>query len=168
MSGKMRTTPDGPVVVSVKTFGALLAIRREKLLESMYGSVVMPRSGYDGLHDKLAASGCPAWLDVKDDLPQVQLPPRLVAVGGHDGASLQLALGIGASLVLIEEPVKEKAKLSFIKAEGTVSILVMAYRLGLLTAVPPMVKALEKLGYRDVLPPSDQLKVLWVALDAMG
>ena len=105
---------------------------------------------------------------MKDDLPLVQLPPRLVAVGGHDGASLQLALGIGASLVLIEEPVKEKAKLSFIKAEGTVSILVMAYRLGLLTAVPPMVKALVKLGYRDVLPPSDQLKALWVALDAMG
>ena len=62
---------------------------------------------------------------------------------------------------------KERAKLSFFKCEGTVSILVHAHRMGHLSAVRPMVKALEKLGHGHVLPPPDQLDALWQALDAM-
>lgn len=162
---KMRTTIDGPVVVTEKTLAALIAIRREKLLPTLYGRVSVARSVIDTQADSWRNMDHRNWLDIEADRPEQSLPPRVANVNPSDAASLRLALAIGASLILLEEPAKEKAKLSFFKCEGTVSILVLAHRLGHLSAVRPMVKALDRLGHSHVLPPPDQLDALWKALD---
>ena len=162
---KMRTTTDGPVVVSQKTLGALAAIRRQQLLPALYGRVVIAQSVYDAVTGSSGDLDHWDWLEIETDRPEQTLPPRVAGVNPSDAATLRLALAIGASLILLEVPVKEKAKLSFCKCEGTVSILVLAHRLGHLSAVRPMIKALDRLGHGHVLPPPDQLEALWKALD---
>ena len=159
------TNPDGPVVSSEKTLRALHAIRRSKLLARRYGRIVMARSNFEALSDLWPAPE--PWLCVCDDCPTQALPAPLAAATTSEAATLRLALALPASLVLLEEPIKQQAKVNFIKAEGTVSILVWAYREGLLSAVQPMVKALQKLGHGDVVPPADQLEALWRALDEL-
>lgn len=166
MTGRTLTSPDGPVVASTKTVRALCAIRRQSLLPRLYGRIVMGRSNFAELADVLASP--PPWLDVLPDAPQQDLPPRVNTATDSEAATLRLALSLPASLVLLEGPIKERAKLSFIKAEGTLSILVTAHREGLLSAVRPMVKALRALGHGDVLPPRELLDALWKALEEMG
>lgn len=174
------------MVAGEKTLRAMAAIRRLKLLPALHGRVVMALSNYEALrpalHDAEAeaggqvviggdavfveAPGLP-WLLVARDQPGQPLPARVdfpQNSTASEAATLRLALAIPASLVLLDGPIKERAKLSFIKSEGTLSMLVTAYRKGLLSAVEPMVKALEKLGHGDVLPPRESLEALWAAL----
>ncbi len=165
MARGMLTSTDGPVVTGQRTLRALIAIRKDKLLRTLYGRVVIARSVAESMAEVLTEPR--DWLVVVDDAPPIDLPPRVEFAEASDQATLRLALSIPASLVLLDGPVKEKAKLSFIKAEGAVSILVQAHREGYLSAVRPMVKALEALGYSDVLPPPEALEALWTALDAL-
>ena len=167
MQRQMLTTADGPVVIGEKTLRALGAIRRDNLLPHLYEELCLCRSNLDALSDVLDADGLPPWLRIVDDYPHEALPQRVASATLSEAATLKAALAIGASLVLIDGPIKERAKLSFVKCEGTVSILVMAHRQGLLTAVKPMVKALRKLGYAEVLPPPEALDALWIALDKL-
>jgi predicted nucleic acid-binding protein len=166
MARQTLTSPDGPVVSSTKTLAAMLAIRKEKLLPELFGRVAIARSNFDELADVLTDP--PTWLDVLADHLDQTLPARVQTATPSEAATLRLALALPASLVLIEGPIKERAKLSFIKCEGTLSILVQAHREGLLSAVRPMVKALETLGHADVLPPPEMLDALWRALEEMG
>jgi predicted nucleic acid-binding protein len=163
--GKPLTDPAGPVVITEKTFRALLAIRREKLLPELFGRVAIARSNFEAMEGVLP--GVPEWLDVMEDRAEQPLPERIAMASPADAAALRLALATPASMVLIDGPMKDRVKLAYIKAMGTVPILVMAYQHGKLTAVKPMVKALQALGHADVLPPAEQLEALWKALDAM-
>ena len=171
MSRGMLTIPGGPVVISEKTLRALCAIRRQKYLPQLYGQVVIAQSSFEAMRDTYPSpDAAPAWLIIHDDQAQSELPRRITSMANRDHgdeAAVQLALALSASLVLLEEPIKEKAKLSFIKSEGTLAILVMAYREGWLSAVQPMVKALRSLGHGDVLPDEEQLAALWQALEQL-
>lgn len=189
MDRKTLTQPGGPVVASEKTLAAMAAIRKLKLLSQLHGTVVVARSVYASLRESLAQAQPGAggevrlepgqnfaaapgfdWLLVAEDQPAQPLPARVdypQNATASEAATLRLALSIPASLVLLDGTIKERAKLSFIKSEGTLSMLVTAYRKGLLSAVEPMVKALEKLGHADVLPPRESLAALWTALGKM-
>ncbi len=167
------TTPDGPVITSAKTLRALAAIRREKLLADAFGRVLIARSNWREVAAAWPAGAGPygaplaAWLEVRDDHPEQSIPERVASATPSEAATLRLALASRASLVLLDGPIKEKAKLSYIKSEGTLSLLVGAYRAGRLNAVQPMVKALQALGHGDVLPNPEMLQALWAALDKM-
>ena len=172
---KMLTTEGGPVVIAAKTLCALTAIRKQSLLPTLYGQVCMAASvreaageigGLQPWKDGPGPAGW-EWLIVGPDMPEVVLPERVAGASAVDAATLRLALGLGASRVLIDGPIKERAKLSFIKCQGTLSVLVDAYRLGKLTAVEPMVKALKSLGHGDVLPPPEALESMWRALSQL-
>jgi predicted nucleic acid-binding protein len=167
MPRRTLTAAQGPVVVSEKTLRALLAIRKDKLLPQLFGSVTIARSNFDSFADRFPNRQPPPWLRVEPDRPDQPLPPRVAAANPSEAATLRLALALPASQVLIDGPIKERVKLSFIKAEGTLSLLVTAHRRGLLTAVQPMVKALQTLGYGDVLPEKPILDALWQALDRL-
>jgi predicted nucleic acid-binding protein len=168
----MLTTEGGPVVIAAKTLCALTAIRRQALLPALYERVCMAKSvraaaGELGGTQPWESGPGPAgweWLIVGPDMPEVVLPERVAGAAPEDAATLRLALGLHASRVLIDGPIKERAKLSFIKCQGTLSVLVDAYRLGKLSAVEPMVKALKSLGHGDVLPPPEALESMWRAL----
>jgi predicted nucleic acid-binding protein len=162
--GKPYTNPSGPVVISEKTLRALIAIRKEKLLPELFGRVAIARSNFDALAGSFPA-GAPDWLRVMDDRPDQALPERIAMASPSEAATLRLAIATPASLVLIDGPIKDRAKLTYIKAMSTVPILVLAYQRGKLSAVRPMVKALQSLGHADVLPPPDQIEALWKALE---
>lgn len=172
----MLTQPGGHVVGSLRTLDALFAIRKDKLLPLLYGQVVITKSDLTKLSEDFASlrEATPDWLVIADDPhddTESLLPERVVSMYPRDGDSeraIRLGLSIGASMILLDGPVKEKAKLSFIKSEGALPILVMAYRLGHLSAVKPMVKALTAMGRGEVLPDDEQLQALWTALDQLG
>lgn len=161
MASGMLTHDDGPVVISEKSLRALLAIRRERLLAEQFGEVAMAQSVAAAMGGVLPTT---PWLVVLPDHPEQTLPERVSTATPSERATLQLALALPASLVVIDGPIKEKAKLSYIKCEGVLGLLVQAYRTGRLSAVQPMVKALEKLGHGDVLPPEHVREALWRAL----
>lgn len=162
----MLTVPGGPVVCGEETFRALHVIRRANLLPALYDEpIVMAHTSFAAMTDLMDEP--PPWLNVFDDPPRTTLPPRCRRATASQGAAIRLALALPASLVLLEEPIKEKVKLSFIKAEGTLSILVGAYRIGRLSAVRPMVKALQKLGHGHVLPAPEMLEAMWKALEEL-
>jgi len=164
--GEMLTDPAGPIVVGEKTLAALVAIRREKLLPLLYDRpILIGRSNRDALAN--AMPDTPEWLQIAHDQPLVTLPERCATATPSEAATLRLALACPASVVLLEGPIKERAKLSFIKAEGTLAILVAAYRRGHISAVRPMVKALEALGHGDVLPAPDLMNAMWEALEGL-
>ena len=160
------TTASGPAVVSLRSWQALAAIRRTELLAKVYGHVAVSEATAAAI--TAGDLALPDWLVVLADAPDQALPERLAAVGGDDAATLRCAVRHGASRVLIEDPVKEKAKLSFIKCEGVLAFLVHAHREGRLSAVEPMIKALTALGHADVLPDEAQLEALRAALRSMG
>jgi predicted nucleic acid-binding protein len=164
---RMLSSDNGPIFISEKSLRALLAIRRERLVEQVYGSVLMARSNWQAMADVLTE--VPSWMTIVDDAPDQSLPLRVsIGIKPTHAATIRAALANDASLILIEGPIKEKVKLSYIKAEGVVSLLVAAYRQGLISAVRPMVKALVALGHEDVLPPPEALDALWVALDQLS
>ncbi|MDX1683226.1 MAG: hypothetical protein R3336_08900 [Phycisphaeraceae bacterium] len=164
MARDMLTTDEGPVVVSRRTLEALLAIRRGHLLPKIYPdrSIMIDQECGEQVEDR------PDFIELKVAPEDVELPTRIGHGDPCDLACLRLALHVGASMVMLEDPIKERAKLSFIRAEGTVPFLVQAHRAGHLTAVEPMIKALRALGHEDVLPPEDQLAALKEALRHLG
>jgi len=169
------TSSGGPVVISEKSLRALIAIRRETLLPQMYPKLVISRLNFEAVRQTPHGNAGPAampeppdWLTVMDDVPGQSVPDRVSFGNELELASLRLTIAIPASLLLIEGMIKESAKLSFIKCEGVVSLLVQAYRRDLLSAVKPMVKALAALGHEDVLPPVESLTAMYKALDAMA
>jgi predicted nucleic acid-binding protein len=165
--GKPYTDPSGPVVISEKTLRALIAIRKEKLLPELFGRVAIARSNFEAMSELFPSAAPPAWLDVMEDRPEQVLPQRIAMASPSEAATLRLALATPASLVLIDGPMKDRVKLTYIKAMSTVPILVMAYQHGKLSQVQPMVKALRSLGHAEVLPPPEQLDALWKALEGM-
>jgi len=175
MARSMLTATHGPTVLSERSLRALIAIRRETLLPKMYDKLVISRSNFDAVRDTPSGHSGPAampeppdWLTVMDDVPGQTVPDRVAHAEALELASIRLTLALPASLLVIDGPIKESIKLSFIKAEGVVSLLVQAYRRDLLTAVKPMIKALEALGHGDILPPAESLAAMYKALDAMG
>lgn len=164
------TDPAGPVVCSEKTWRALTAIRRETLLSVLYDRpIMMAQSNYNAVSQTSAGpiTATPDWLGVLADAPDVELPERCRSAAKSEAATLRAALAHRASLVLLEGPIKERAKLSFIKTEGVLAVLVGAYRIGRLSAVKPMVNALRSLGHEEVLPEKAMLDALWRALDQL-
>lgn len=162
----MLTDPDGPIVTGERTMRALLAIRREKLLPLLYERpILIARSNYESMQD--TTDDWPSFIEVVDDRDDVELPKRCLTATPSEAATIRLALALPASIVHLEGPIKERAKLSFMKAEGTVSILVAAFRESHLSAVQPMVKALKSLGHGDVLPEQAMLDAMWQALEGL-
>jgi predicted nucleic acid-binding protein len=157
------STDAAPVVVAAAPLRALASIRHERLLPEMFGRVAICRSVAEATADLWPTR--PPWLDVHDDV-EVDLPPRLVHVEGDDRATLQLSVHLNASLTIIDgKPLLEKVKLSFLKAMGTVPLLVQAYQEGRIRAVKPLLVALERKGHD--MPPPEQMAALLRALDSL-
>lgn len=153
-----------PAVVAESTWRALASIRHEHLLHEMFGRVVMARQAAEALQaDGLAV---PEWLEIHGDVPEMDLPSRLVHVRGSDRATIMLAIHLDAGVTLLEgKPILEKVKLSFIKAMSTVALIVQAYQTGHVKAARPLLVALERKGHE--MPPPEQMAALLAALDGL-
>lgn len=130
----------------------------------MFGSVAMAQAAADAVR----ADGMilPGWLDIHGDVPEIDLPPRLVRVEGSDRATIMLAIHLNAPMTLLEgKAILEKVKLSFIKAMSTVGLIVQAYQTGRVKAARPLLVALERKGHE--MPPPEQMAALLSALDGL-
>ncbi len=130
----------------------------------MFGRTVMARQAAEALRG--GGLILPDWLEVHGDVPEMELPARLVHVQGTDRATIMLAIHLKAAMTLVEgKPILEKVKLSFIKAMSTVGLIVQAYQTGHVKAVRPLLVALERQGHE--MPPPEQMAALLTALDAL-
>ena len=165
VEARTRGAKSGPVVVAASSLRALASIRHEHLLREVFGTVVVCRSTAEACAS-LWPGAWPDWIAVEDDRAAVELPPRMAHVQGEDRATLQLAIALGASLTIIEgKPLLEKVKLSFLKAMGTIPLLVQAYQEGRVRAVKPLLTALERKGHE--MPPPAQMTALLQAIDTL-
>ncbi len=161
------TIPGGPVITTGRVLEALMAIKQDKLLRPLFGPILITQSNADEVKNNLAKP-LPLGIEIVPDHNDVDLPERIINTQVLNQYTFKACLALGCSRVLIDGPIKEKAKLSFFKCEGVVSILVTSYRAGRLKLVRPMIKALKALGYEDMLPPEDQIKMIYDALAHMG
>ena len=161
------TIPGGPVIASYRVLEALISIKQAKLLQPLFGRILITESNASEIKKNIDRP-LPEWVEVVPDHDDVDLPERIVNTQVLNQQTFKACLAIGCSRVLIDGPIKDKAKLSFFKCEGIVSILVTSYRAGRLKLVRPMIKALTSLGYADMLPPEDQIKMIYEALEYMG
>lgn len=165
MSGPGSPSPTpAPAVVAESTWRALASIRHEHLLHDMFGRIAMARQAAEALWaDGLAL---PEWLEIHGDVPEMDLPSRVVHVQGTDRATIMLAIHLSAKMTLVEgKAILEKVKLSYIKAMSTVALIVQAYQTGHVKAARPLLVALERKGHE--MPPPEQMTALLAALDTL-
>ena len=147
------STPSSLVVSNTGPLIALDACNQLELLRSLYTRVVVPeeverelaRGGGTALPSGLTAAHC-AWIEV---LPLSNPPsPALIArLDAGEAAVITLALELGASAVLMDERRGLKAaRDAGLGAVGSVGILMLAKRRGLLTEVKPHLYRMNSSG----------------------
>lgn len=159
----MQADADQKVVIAENALRALASIRHLFLLEEMFTTVLTPAK------PGLEAEGLEEWPGflVHRTAGPVEMPPRLVHLRGPEREAVALAIESGAALLILDgKAVLEKVKLSFIKAMGTIPLLVQAYQEGRIRAVKPLLVALERKGHE--MPPPEQMQALLSALDSLG
>lgn len=147
------STPSSLIVSNTTPLIALDACNQLDLLRSLYGRILIPeavdrelsRGGSTGLTTGLT-SAHRAWIGVQaiTSPPSVHLLARLDA---GEAEVITLALEIGASLVLIDEKRGLKvARELGLSALGSVGILLLAKKKGLLPEVKPHLHEMQSKG----------------------
>jgi predicted nucleic acid-binding protein len=149
------STPSNLVVSNTTPLIALDACNQLDLLRSLYGSIIIPeeverelsRGGGTALPTGLTAAHR-AWIGVRS----VSNPPSASLLARLDAGEAEviiLALEIGASLVLIDEKMGLKvAREEGLNAIGSVGLLLLAKKKGLLSEVKPHLQEMQSKGIR--------------------
>jgi uncharacterized protein len=141
------------VVSNTTPLIALDACNQLDLLRSLYGRIIIPeevdrelsRGGNTGLTTGLTVAHR-AWIEVRplSNPPSTSLLAKLDA---GEAEVITLALEIGASLVLIDEKIGLKvAREQGLRALGSVGILLLAKKKGLLQEVKPHLREMHSKG----------------------
>lgn len=149
------STPISLVVSNATPLIALDACNHLDLLRALYGRLIIPeevdrelsRGGGTALPAGLTAAHR-VWIEVRpvSNPPSAALLTRLDA---GEAEVIALALEIGASLVLIDEKIGLKvAREEGLKAIGSVGILLLAKKKGLLLEVKPRLHEMRSKGIR--------------------
>lgn len=147
------STPSSLVISNTTPLIALDACNQLDLLRSLYGRIIIPeevdreltRGGSTALTTGLTAAHR-IWIKV---LPLSTLPsaPLLARLDSGEAEVITLAIELGASLVLIDEKIGLKvAREQGLKALGSVGILLLAKKKGLLPEIKPHLHEMHSKG----------------------
>jgi hypothetical protein len=148
------------VVSNTSPLQYLHAIHHLAVLEQLYGHIVVPQAVMAELD-----TGRQAGYDVPDCRAYPWMIPDTVAIpavlrlitnlGAGEAEALALALTTPTDLVLLDDALaRQVAASQGIRYTGTIGILIQAKHQGLVTAVMPLVDAMQHAGFRV----SDALK----------
>lgn len=130
------------VVADTTPIISLLKIGHLELLQTMFGSVMIPRAVYDELTseitfaDEVVAVKNATFLDVRTDLPEnvVNMVRKSTGLDLGESEALVLSEQANADLLLMDEAKGRKiAKLMNFNIMGTVGLLIKAFQLGILS-----------------------------------
>lgn len=138
-----------PVVVSNTTpLINLAGVGLLVLLRSVYGSVFIPRVVATEYQAKAVPSDPDlvqlGWLTIVD---AVTIDPSLPKLGAGEAAAISLARSLPARLILLDERKARRIAVDRgLTVVGTLAVLVRAKRLGIISAVGPVITAMEAQG----------------------
>lgn len=145
--------------IVVADAGPLIAfgrLRRIEILARVFEKIVVPRVVFEetqfhpGLPDAQAiASARDIGLFVVENLsPDLKLLPPDVELGEGEAGAIALAAGLGHGVLIDEKLGRAVAKGLNLKVIGTVGVLLIARRRGLIAAVKPLLEDLKASGHR--------------------
>jgi hypothetical protein len=148
------------VVSNTSPLQYLHAIHHLHVLEQLYGRIVVPQAVMAELD-----TGRQSGYDVPDCRAYSWMIPETVAIpamlrlitnlGAGEAEALALALAAPTDLVLLDDALaRQVAASQGIRYTGTLGILIQAKHQGIVTAVMPLVDAMQHAGFRV----SDALK----------
>jgi predicted nucleic acid-binding protein len=148
------STPSSVIVVNTGPLLALDACGQIDVLRSLYARVVVPDTVDSEINAGKARALLPcgltaehrAWIDVipLSNPPKASLAERL---DPGEAAVIALALELGTSLVLIDErPAWREAKIEGLIPIGSVGIIVLAKKKGLIMEVKPHLHEMRSKG----------------------
>ena len=134
---------------------ALARIDRLQILELMWNGLRIPRAVFDEVSVSYSGRAGAAevraatWIDVHDVRDVTAVEVLRERLGAGESAAIVLALQHEADLLLMDEARGRRvAESRGLKVSGTVGLLVMAKKRGLLEAVTPLMDALVTAGFR--------------------
>ena len=134
------------IVVSDTTpITTLLKAGEVELLQMLFGSIIIPRAVADELlvfHGQL-----PAFVSVRPVSDPIRLPPGIERLGRGETEAIQLAVEVGADILLTDDRKARTAATSIgLKCTGLLGLLVRAKQTKQLSSVRTMIEVLEKKG----------------------
>lgn len=137
---------------------ALHQIRQLELLQILYGQVFVPPAVVGETAPQFAK---PSWL-VETPIASAMIP-RITArsIGAGETEALALALEMDADLAILDERAGRNLAQSLgIHVTGALGILIFAKQQGLLTAVRPLVEALQANDFYISSPLFDEVMLI--------
>jgi predicted nucleic acid-binding protein len=143
-------------VVNSTPLIALSIVGHLGLLQALFDEILIPASVYEEVVQE--GRGCPGsqeiaetdWLAVREPEVAFPLPPELLGLDQGELDVILLAQEIEADWVLIDEKLARKiARAVGLQVKGTLGILLVAYRTGLVTKEEAL-EAVQKLAQSSV------------------
>lgn len=131
---------------------ALASVKRLDLMQQLFESVIIPVSVHDEVTGP-AASGAmefPSFIRVESVVAET--PVRFLKMNLHDGESEAIALAVERGIlgiILDDKQARETTERIGLKVMGTLGLLLMAKRKGLIAEVRPiMAQMIERVNFR--------------------
>jgi predicted nucleic acid-binding protein len=133
------------VVSDTTAITILLKCGDERLLQQLFGTVIIPAGVAGELHH--FHSALPAFVSVRHLIFPVQLFPGAERLGRGETEALQLALQLHADLLLTDDKQARRAAAQLhLPCAGLLGIVIDAKRKGLIRHVKPLIAKLQTEG----------------------
>jgi predicted nucleic acid-binding protein len=144
-----------PVVSNASPLISLDRIHQLALLQQVFGTITVPPAV---VRETAARLTLPAWI-VEQPLNQPLAPVILGAsLGAGESETLALALEVRAAWVVLDDrPARRLAQALGLPVMGTLGVLLVAKRRGLLSVIRPSLDALVQTGFYVAPPLYDQV-----------
>jgi uncharacterized protein len=143
----------GPVVSNASPLVGLARIGRLDLLRSLFGTILVPTIVWSELTAKespdtrlLMCAQAEGWLVLQDQADRQGLP---VTLDAGEAEAIALASSLSSSLLLMDEALGRKAaRAAGCEVMGTLGVLALAKKKGLVSVVAPLVAQLQASSFR--------------------
>ena len=150
------------VVSNTTTLIAFLGLGKLSILKELFGKLSIPKAVYDELHKK-AIAPLDEWVEVIEIKDRRSYSSYRRSLGSGESEALCLYQQIRADAILLDDRrARLVARHLSLKATGTLGVLLVAKRKGLIQAVRPEIERLEK-EVRFRIAPELREEVLRVA-----
>jgi predicted nucleic acid-binding protein len=142
------------VIADTTPLNHLILIEQINLLEALYGRVIVPQAVLSELQAKATPpkvkawiSNRPAWLEVNQ--ASFPIDPGLARLDPGEHDAIVLAQELGADLLLMDDlGGRQEAARRNLKVAGTLTVLYLGARRGLVQDFPATIDHLRRTGFR--------------------
>lgn len=143
------------VVANAGPLITLAKIQRSQLLKDLFGHVVIPRAVFEEV--VLRGAGEPGaeetrsagWIETRSAVDDLSVAVLRESLGAGESEAIVLAQELGADLLLLDDAIaRRKAERLGLNVVGTLGVLLLAKRAGLIDVVEPVLTELQRTDFR--------------------